>query len=432
MTGVTENGQAIQTAISPDGKHVAYVLREGTTRSLRLKQLATGSDVELVPPASGQYAQLTFSPDGNYVYYVHQDADNPYVEEALSVPSLGGPPTRVLSDIAFGLSFSPDGKEIAFIRMADFDTSQLMIAKPDGSDEKVLATRKSPEMFTDSAPSWSPDGKMLVKAIGGSQNQSAPGGLVFISHADGKMTTLPETILADAAVWMPNGEGILLTGAEDHDHPQSQIWYQPYPNGKLKRVVHDLNNYLYLSVTSDGKQVATTQSRSANVVSLADASTPDKTTPVTREGTEGMRLAWLPGDKVLTQNARHEFLLMDLQHDGRTTVIKREVSADLGGACGDGQTFLFDSLSSDNGDVNVFRMSLNGSGKKKLTDGHINASPDCSPDGKQFIYTASQNGKTQLMIRALDGGAPRLLMEDPREHARFSPDGTKIAAFTRG
>ncbi len=433
MTAITESGQAIHTAISPDGKLVAYVLREGTTRSLRLKQLATGSDVELVKPEAGQYLQMTFSPDGNYVYYVHQSADNAYVNDAYMVPSLGGAPTRIVSDIAFGLSFSPDGKEIAFIRAADFDTTQLIIAKPDGSDEKVLVTRKSPEQFTDSAPSWSPDGKTLVKTVGGSNAQSSPSELVYIDRADGTMITQPESILADHAVWMPSGKGILLTGAEDREHPQSQIWYQPYPRGPLKRIVHDLNNYLYLSVTADGKQLATSQSHSANVITLSDAATPDKTTPVTREGTEGMRLAWLPDGKVLTQNGKHEFLLLDPAHDARTTVIKREPSGDLGAVCGNTGTFLFDALSSDKGDVNVFRMSLTGAGKKKLTEGHVNGSPDCSPDGKQFIYVTSQNGKILLMLAPLEGnGAAKQIAEDPREQARFSPDGTKIALFTKG
>jgi len=435
MSAITENGQAIYSAISPDGKLVAYVLREGPTRSLRLKQLATGSDVELVPAQTGGYSQLNFSPDGNYIYYAHQNPDNAYVTDGYSVPSLGGPPTKVASEIDQGLSMSPDGKEIAFIRKPDFDTSQLVIAKADGSDEQVLATRKFPGQFTATAPSWSPDGRALVKTVGGLGAQAAPSELVFISRADGKMTTLPEKIFADAAIWMPNGEGVLLTGAEDRDHPQAQIWYQPYPRGNLKRIVHDLNNYLYLSVTADGKQVASVQSRSANVISLGDAASPDKAAPVRREGTEGIRLAWLPDGRVLTQNARHEFLLMDLNHDARTTLIKREPSGDFGGACGNTGAFLYDALSSDSGDVNVYRMSLSGAGKKKLTEGHLNASPDCSPDGKQLLYISSLKGKLQLLIAPLtdsvDSGTARVLADDPRDQARFSPDGTKIAVLSK-
>ena len=123
-----------------------------------------------------------------------------------------------------------------------------------------------------------------MKTTGGSGAQSAPSQLVFISRADGKMTVMPEPIIADVAVWMPNGNGILLTGAEDRDHPQPQIWYQPYPRGPLKRIVHDLNNYFYLTVTADGKQIATTQSHSENLISIADAATPDKTTAVTARG----------------------------------------------------------------------------------------------------------------------------------------------------
>ncbi len=431
ITAVTESGQAIHAAISPDGRFLAYVLREGGGRSLRLKQLATGSDVELVPNAPGQYGQITFSPDGNYLYYEHQDPDNPYVGQVFSVPSLGGATTQILTDSVFGVALSPDGKEIAYIRQKDFDTTELVIVKADGSDEKILATRKSPETFTDSAPSWSPDGKMLVKTIGGSDAQSGPSQLVFISRADGKMTTIPEPILADVALWMPNGNGVLLTGAEDRDHPQTQIWYQPYPSGALKRIVHDLNNYFYLTVTADGKQLATTQSHGENLISLSPAATPDKTTPVTREGSNGVHLFWLPDGKVLTQNARHEFMLLDPEHDGRTTTIRREPSGDLGGVCGDGKTFLYDALSSDTGDVNVFRMGIDGSGKKKLTEGHLNASPDCSPDGKQFIYFTSENGKIRLMMRALDGGTPRTLLDDGRAQAHFSPDGSKIAVFAK-
>lgn len=431
MTAITESGQAVHAAISPDGRFLAYVLRESSGRSLRLKQLATGSDVELVPLSPGQYGQITFTPDGNYLYYTHQAPDNPYTQQIMSVPSLGGAPTLILSDQVFGLSFSPDGKEMAFVRQVGSDTSELVIAKADGSDPKVLATRKAPEQFTDSAPGWSPDGKTLVKTSGGSGAQSAPNQLVFISRADGKMTSIPESILADSAVWMPNGEGILLAGLEDRDHPQTQIWYQPYPKGALKRIVHDLNTYFYLSVTADGKQIATVQSHSANLISIADAATPDKATPVTREGTEGFHVMWLPGGKVLTQNGRHEFLVLDLERDARTTMVRREPSGDLGGVCGDGKTFLYDALSSESGDVNVFQMAVDGSGKKKLTEGHVNANPDCSPDGKQMVYITSVNGKSQLMLRDLAGGAPRPLLDEPRDRARFSPDGSKVAAITK-
>ena len=47
--------------------------REGE-RSLRVKQVATGSEVTVVPPQTGFFGSgAAFTPDGNYLYYTHAD-----------------------------------------------------------------------------------------------------------------------------------------------------------------------------------------------------------------------------------------------------------------------------------------------------------------------------------------------------------------------
>jgi hypothetical protein len=38
-------------------------------QSLWLRQVATTSNVQIVPPAEVQYVGMTFSHDGNYLYY---------------------------------------------------------------------------------------------------------------------------------------------------------------------------------------------------------------------------------------------------------------------------------------------------------------------------------------------------------------------------
>ena len=81
---LTEHGQAIDFAsISADGRLVAYGRREGE-RSLRVKQVATGSEVTVVPPQTGFFGSgATFTPDGNYLYYTHQDPANRKQHESL-------------------------------------------------------------------------------------------------------------------------------------------------------------------------------------------------------------------------------------------------------------------------------------------------------------------------------------------------------------
>src|SRR6185369_12122704 len=49
ITRVTQSGNATNVAISPDGRYVAYVLREGEKQSLNVRQVATGSNVQVLP-----------------------------------------------------------------------------------------------------------------------------------------------------------------------------------------------------------------------------------------------------------------------------------------------------------------------------------------------------------------------------------------------
>src|SRR4029077_4423223 len=51
MQRLTVRGDVTEAAISPDGKYMAYVAWTEKGQSLLLRQLATGQDLELVPPS---------------------------------------------------------------------------------------------------------------------------------------------------------------------------------------------------------------------------------------------------------------------------------------------------------------------------------------------------------------------------------------------
>jgi len=107
--------------------------------SLWLRNVATGSDAQVVPH-SANIPSVAFSPDGNYIYFLK--AENAITSDfnLYRTPVLGGMAKAVISDVDSGVTFSPDGQRMAYIRGNDPEAGKyrLLSTNLDGSDEKVL------------------------------------------------------------------------------------------------------------------------------------------------------------------------------------------------------------------------------------------------------------------------------------------------------
>ena len=142
---LTDNGHVLGfTTISADGRLVAYAKRE-SERSLRVKQVATGSEVTVVPPQTGFYrGGATFTRTATDLYYTHTDPTNDTSSNLYSVPALGGASRQIVSDVASTVAFSPDGKRIVYRRtIQDKGEDQLLIANTDGSGENIIFRHES-------------------------------------------------------------------------------------------------------------------------------------------------------------------------------------------------------------------------------------------------------------------------------------------------
>ena len=156
VSKLTDTGKVGTAAISPDGRHVAFTLREAGRSSLWIRQIVTESAVQLVPPSEKTFfGTINFSPDGDYLYFVRGVGGG----DGYSLPALGGTPKLVVKSTGSGLGVSPDGKHLAFIRGHNETGSALWIANSDGTDERVLldiAKSKLGANVESEAPSWSP------------------------------------------------------------------------------------------------------------------------------------------------------------------------------------------------------------------------------------------------------------------------------------
>src|SRR6202035_1324347 len=116
ITKLTENGKATQVAISPDGRYIVYVMRDAEKQSLWVRNVASKSDVQVLAPDVVDFAGLSFSPDGNYIYFVRSSPSTVNYDNLYQIPVLGGAARQITVDIDSPPSFSPDGQQFGFVR----------------------------------------------------------------------------------------------------------------------------------------------------------------------------------------------------------------------------------------------------------------------------------------------------------------------------
>jgi hypothetical protein len=162
MTRLTTGSDAYSAALSPDGRYLAQVRRIEGRWSLWVQQIATGSEIEAVPGQDNEIGDVSFSPDGDYLYYRGRDPETPNYSALFQVASLGGTPRKLLFDVDTAVTFSPDGRQLAFIRgYPQLGEWALMVANADGSSERSSRSRNRAASGP-RQPSWSLDGKRIA------------------------------------------------------------------------------------------------------------------------------------------------------------------------------------------------------------------------------------------------------------------------------
>jgi eukaryotic-like serine/threonine-protein kinase len=424
---LTEHGQAVAfAAISPDGRLVAYGKRQGN-RSLRVKQIATGSEVIVVPEQPGFFHDATFTRDGNYLYYVHTDPANANSNNVYAVPSMGGASRRVVSDVASGVSFSGDGKRMSYVRrILEQHKPQVMVANSDGGAERLLYQGEEGAGF--SVPSWCPveDRIAIMSTEVGKKSE------LLVLRLDGKVEQklAPPTWWGDVA-WMPDGSGLFLTGTERFGDYHSQIWFQPYPTGTVVRVSSDLDDYNTLSVTEDGKTLVTSRFRAASTIFVGEVpkALNDKIkwelTAISDEQTAGLSgLSWTGSGKLLQVDGGSRLFVSGSDGSERTQLGQDGQPILEATACGNGEEIALVRAAADQ-TANLWSVNAASGESKQLTNTKFVTSLSCTPDGKWVVYRDPGN-HTINQIPAEGGTATELARGNVGSPA-ISPDGKLLA-----
>jgi len=428
---VTDSGTAVQVAISPDGKYILSMMRESGLASLWLRNVPTNSNTQVQPPADVYYGGLTFSNDGNYFYFVRSDPGNPELKFLYRAPLLGGSPLKLLSDVDSNITFSPDGRQFAFMRYDNpvAGRYQLIIHSLDDGSERVLAGgSNSQNLFF---PSWAPDGKTIACAEAHPNNFLE--GLVLIDVASGKQSLFYANTkqLFEVPRWLPDGTGFVgLIRSQTTNYTLSQVGFLSYPAANVTAITHDTNSYGDLSVAANGRLLATILNEGRWNLQII---------PGTGAGTEARQVA--PAEAFSGFTWTKDGRLIDDQGNSLhaidpTTGTKTPMATEEGNpggnpsACADGKYVVFElGFRGGTANNNVWRIDAAGGNLKQLTSGTRDYRPECSPDGK-WVYFLSEREEDNLLRIPIDGGAPPQLISDLPVSQNFdlSPDG-KLAAF---
>jgi serine/threonine protein kinase/Tol biopolymer transport system component len=383
---LTETGKASGVAISPNGQYVVYVLRNGEMQSLMVRQVATGSDVQILAPAISIFYGLTFSPDGNYIYYCEASKDNQLFSSLYKMPVLGGNPQQILRDIDTSIAFSPDGKQFAFIRgIPDKGVFDLLVANADGSGEKVL-TSKSGNISTNGllAPAWSPDGKTIIFA---SLLPSVSSQLNELTVGTGAVRTLYATRGAlGRPHWLPDGDALLVPMRDESGGAQGQLWKVSYPSGEAQRLTNDLTDYSlpWLDLTADGLAVVTVETSVSLDLWGAAAGDSSRATQLTSGGPSIFGVSILSKDRVVFVNRNREVFTANYDGSDRTLVAGSDRNTLFAYGCGDGKHIVY-SVPSGNGSA-IWRMDADGSNAVQLSHDKSALLPICSLDGSTITF----------------------------------------------
>jgi serine/threonine protein kinase/Tol biopolymer transport system component len=434
LSAQTSRGDVLDAALSPDGRFLAYLaVRAGGQPTLRVRQVATGSDVEAVPAGNAQIGNPSFSPDGNYVFYTASKPETPNYRSLFQVPALGGTPRERAFDVDSRPSFSPDGKQAVFVRgFMQSAESRLIVVDLESGKERVLASVANQELIN-GAPSWSRDGKTIAAIV----FRNAPNLESTIALFDAQsgarrdLTKLPRTTMNSLA-WLRDGTGLVSTASDLNALPVNQVLLHTYPDARKARVTNDFATYRNVSASAADDTIAAVRNIRTSNLWLADAAGAParRLTSIANPENSPFGVAPVGAETVVYAAAedRHaQLFAIDLARaETRRLTSGSSHSISPRG----GKDFVFFDRLDDSG-VHVWRIGLDGSGARSLTSGAGEQTLNvASPDGLHVLFFHYDTPR-KLSVLAHDGRIV-LSVTDALGNMGFSPDSKSVAISFAG
>lgn len=425
---LTTSGNVVESTISPDGKTIVYVTaNDNKQQTLWAKRIGSTNALQIVAPSNTEYSSLAVSPDNNYIFYSVRLEDS--TDVLYKAPMLPGSSRKITENISSPVTFSPDGKRIAFVRDPDNASRVLISANAeDGGDEREI--RRVSDNHTMIVPIWSPDGKKIAFVASRSTENGRIWAIVEIPAEGGE----PREIVASRKGkihifdWSRDGKGLVIC-ADPNDSLQSQIWYAAYPLGEMSRLTNDILTYQGINLSADGSRILTIQRERTGDLFYLNSSLSPNAERVTDSQTFLGRFAVAPDNRILAEsneNGRRGLAFINADGGNFQPLFPNTNNEQTPAISADGKNIYF--VSTRSGASEIWQTDIEGRNPQQLTEEKtFVVMPKSSPDGKYVYFCIYDNIRWRLARIPTTGGKPEFILEETVGAFDFSPDGNFIA-----
>lgn len=428
----TYPGRERQAAFSPDGNHIAFAWSgESEDNTDIYVRLLDGGNWVRLTNAPGDDVNPDWSPDGRTIAFYRSAADG---DGIFLVPSLGGA-ERKLTDtwanrFGFGphtwLHWSPTGKWLVVSDKTSVDEPfGLFLVSPETGERRRLTSPPS-AVVGDCSPAFSPDGRQLafVRVI------SAVVGEVYLVSVDGgepKQLTFDGEGISNLA-WTPDGREVVFSSRYGG---KSRLLRVAVAGGTPQWLAACGNEAQYPAFARQGNRLAWTQNtnnsdifrvalkgnaRASRPAASLIASTAQEISP--RYSPDGKRV-------VFVSNRSGSDEIWVCTSEGENPVRLTSFRGPLAGSpkwSPDGKQIVFDCRPEGNADLFVVS-SEGGQPRRLTTDAAEDIVPCWSHDGRWIYFSSNRSGRLQIWKMPVEGGDAIQLTSQGGFEAIESDDG---------